>query len=178
MSVSYLALVMMAVLILIPILAGILVYKDARARRMDAVLWTLMSVLIPFIGLFTYLLIRNNDKNPICSNCHNPVANEYLLCPFCGQYLKASCPSCLTPVESEWKLCPQCGTELPLCKDNLPFQDIEWLRERARHDEVQALHHSKVTIAKNLLDKKMPVYQIVDVTGLTQEEVEVLREND
>lgn len=66
------------------------------------------------------------------------------------------------------------------------FREIERLREKARHDEAQALNHAKQAgwlegrlkekseIAKNLMEIGMPLQQIVTVTGLTQEEIEKL----
>lgn len=78
------------------------------------------------------------------------------------------------------------------------FRGIERLREKARHDEAQALNHAKQAgwlegrqegrqegrlegrlkekseIAKNLMEIGMPLQQIVTVTGLTREEIEKL----
>ena len=61
-------------------------------------------------------------------------------------------------------------------------EEIERLREKARHDEAQALHHAKqrgaakrnIEIARNLLKINLPLEQIVTATGLTREEVERL----
>ena len=67
------------------------------------------------------------------------------------------------------------------------FHEIERLREKARHDEAQALSHAeqqgmqkgmqqgKSEIAKNLIEMGMPVNQIAAATGLTHEEIENLR---
>ena len=79
------------------------------------------------------------------------------------------------------------------------FREIERLREKARHDEAQALYHAEqrgiakgkiegkmegkqegiaernLEIARNLLAMDMPLDQIVKATGLTQKEIEVLR---
>ena len=59
------------------------------------------------------------------------------------------------------------------------FREIKRLREKARHDEAQALHHAKlegaaernIEIAQNLLKIDLPLDQIAKVTGLSQEEV-------
>jgi len=100
--------------VLIPVLIGTYVYKDAKSRNMDAVLWTLVAVLVPsFIGLIIYLVIRNNNANLNCSSCKNPVTDDYVLCPYCGLHLKGSCPSCSAPVDGGWKMCPKCGMGLP-----------------------------------------------------------------
>lgn len=60
------------------------------------------------------------------------------------------------------------------------FREIERLRAKARHDEAQALYHAKrerdVEIAKNLLKMGMPLNQIVQATGLTPKDIEVLQD--
>ncbi len=63
------------------------------------------------------------------------------------------------------------------------FREIERLREKARHDEAQALYHAKqegisernVEIARKLLKRNRPIDEIAEDTGLTYEEVEALR---
>ena len=58
------------------------------------------------------------------------------------------------------------------------FREIERLREKARHDEAQALYHAKrerdVEIAQNALRKGLSIDDVVDITGLTHNEVERL----
>ena len=62
------------------------------------------------------------------------------------------------------------------------FREIERLREKARNDEAQALHHAKLEgkleIARKLLKRNRPVDEIVEDTGLTREEVENLRKEN
>ena len=77
-------------------------------------------------------------------------------------------------------------------------REIERLREKALHDEAQALYHAeqqgiqkgiqqgiqqgiqkgvaeeKLEIARNLLKINLPLDQIAKVTGLTQEEIKNL----
>ena len=63
------------------------------------------------------------------------------------------------------------------------FREIERLREKARHDEAQALYHARqegisernIEIARNALRRGLSVDDVVDITGLTHEEVEGLR---
>ncbi len=71
------------------------------------------------------------------------------------------------------------------------FREIERLREKARHDEAQALYHVKqegkqegrlegisernIEIAQKLLKRNRPIDEIAEDTGLTYEEVEALR---
>ena len=73
-------------------------------------------------------------------------------------------------------------------------REIERLREKARHDEAQALYHAeqqgiqkgiqqgiqkgvaeeKLEIARNLLKINLPLDQIAMVTGLSQEDIKHL----
>ncbi len=59
------------------------------------------------------------------------------------------------------------------------FREKERLREKARHDEAQALlharHEEKFEIARKLLKRNRPIDEIVEDTGLTYEEAENLR---
>ena len=67
------------------------------------------------------------------------------------------------------------------------FREIERLREKARHDEAQALHHAKqegiqegasvrnIEIARTALQMNMVLDDIMKLTGLTREEILTLR---
>lgn len=59
------------------------------------------------------------------------------------------------------------------------FREMERLREKARHDEAQALHHAKqkgkqegiIEIARSMMVEGEPIGKIMRYTGLTQEEI-------
>ena len=55
------------------------------------------------------------------------------------------------------------------------FRELERLREKARHDEAQAMHHRSLEIAKNLMGLGISLDQITQATGLTLEELEKYR---
>ncbi|MBD5168930.1 MAG: hypothetical protein HDT20_02215 [Oscillibacter sp.] len=65
----------------------------------------------------------------------------------------------------------------------MSLNEVERLREKARHDEAQALYHAKqegisernIEIARNLLKINLSLDQIAAATGLTGEEVEECR---
>ena len=100
---------------------GVYVYRDARNRGLNAVLWTLIAVLAPsLVGFIIYLLIRGSHPNMNCPNCDTKINDQYVVCPKCGTALKPSCPSCKTPVEPDWKLCPKCTEKLPEEYDYTP----------------------------------------------------------
>lgn len=108
------ALVMVPVLLfilMIPILIGVYVYRDASRRKMNAVLWTLIAVVAPsLIGFIIYLLVRGNHSDMECPRCNTPITNQYVVCPKCGAKLRPSCPNCSAPVEVDWAVCPKCAT--------------------------------------------------------------------
>ncbi len=104
----------------IPVMIGIYVYRDASARGMNAVLWTLVAVLAPsLIGFIIYLLIRGNYSNLRCPVCDARVREDYVVCPGCGTKLRPSCPGCSAPVELGWKVCPRCAAPLPEYQDDI-----------------------------------------------------------
>lgn len=115
---SFLSLIVMffylAMVVAVPVLIGVYVYRDAVQRSMNAVLWTLVAVLAPgFIGFIIYLIVRGNYSDLKCPNCTSAVTDQYMMCPVCGTRLKASCPSCNFPLEADWSVCPSCTTPLP-----------------------------------------------------------------
>lgn len=59
------------------------------------------------------------------------------------------------------------------------FREKERLREKARHDEAQALYHAKqegkLEIARAMIADGEPAEKIERYTGLTAEEVKCLR---
>lgn len=113
---SIVSFVYLSVLIVVPILVGVYVFRDASRRGMNAALWTLIAVLVPIlVGFIIYLLVRGNYPDLKCPQCGTPVRESYVSCPQCGARLKASCPSCSAPVEPDWKVCPRCAS--PLSQD-------------------------------------------------------------
>lgn len=118
---SIVSFVYLSVLIVVPILVGVYVFRDASRRGMNAALWTLIAVLVPIlVGFIIYLLVRGNYPDLKCPQCGTPVRESYVSCPQCGARLKASCPSCSAPVEPDWKVCPRCAS--PLSQDSSNIQ--------------------------------------------------------
>ena len=108
------ALIVVGLIILLPLIIGVYVYRDAARRGMNAILWALVAVLAPsLIGLLIYLLVRGNYSDLRCPRCDTPVDERFVICPRCGAKLRPSCPNCAMPVEPDWKLCPKCTQPLP-----------------------------------------------------------------
>jgi len=92
---------------------GKFVYTDARMRGMDAFVWMLVAIFVPyFVGLIAYLLVRKPLQR-ICPNCGKTVMEEQAFCPFCGAHIKRQCPKCQSLVSPSFQYCPNCGVSLP-----------------------------------------------------------------
>lgn len=118
-----LAVVMLPIIILVltvPVLVGVYVYRDAARRGMNAALWTLVAVLAPsLIGFIIYLLVRGSYSDLKCPRCNTRVNATFVVCPGCGARLRPGCPNCGTASEPDWKVCPKCAQPLPLMRDDL-----------------------------------------------------------
>ena len=113
-------LILMIIVVLLPILIGIYVYRDAKRRGMNAALWTVIAVLAPsLIGFIIYLLVRGNYSNLKCPCCNTTVTEQYVVCPKCGAKLRPSCPNCSIPVELDWTVCPKCAQPLPAAQEDI-----------------------------------------------------------
>lgn len=113
-GVSISLLLMLIIILILAFAIGAYVYRDARRRGMNAVLWCLIAVFAPsLIGLIIYMLIRGNYSDLRCPQCSTPVKEQYVICPNCGTKLRPSCPNCAMPVEIDWKICPKCTSPLP-----------------------------------------------------------------
>ena len=112
-NITIIMLMAVVLILAIPVIVGCYVYKDAKCRGMDAVLWTVVAVLVPgLIGLIIYLIVRGNSADVVCPVCEKESSNTYVRCPHCGNPLKACCKNCNAVIDPSWKLCPQCGTEI------------------------------------------------------------------
>lgn len=106
--------IVFTVIIFLPFIIGVYVYRDASRRGMNAILWAFVTALVPsLIGLLIYLLVRGNYSDLRCPRCDTPVNEQFVICPKCGVKFRPSCPNCATPVEPDWKLCPKCTQPLP-----------------------------------------------------------------
>ena len=100
---SITVLIIFAIALVIPVLIGVYVFRDASSRGMNAVLWTLIAVIAPsLIGFIIYLLVRGNYSNLKCGSCGADIREDFVICPVCGAKLKPTCPSCSFPVAPGW----------------------------------------------------------------------------
>jgi hypothetical protein len=91
------------------------VYRDAKRRSMNPVLWTLLVLILSpaymCIGLIIYLLVR--EPLPYnCPQCASEVNARFNFCPNCKYNLRPACPQCQHEVSDNDKFCPFCAAEL------------------------------------------------------------------
>jgi len=91
------------------------VYCDAKRRGMNALLWTLLVLILSpaylLIGLIIYLLVR--EPLPYqCPQCAAAVSARFNFCPNCKYNLHPACPQCQREVSDSDKFCPYCAAEL------------------------------------------------------------------
>jgi hypothetical protein len=72
-------------LVAIQIALLVWVAKDAKARGMDsAILWMLLVLFFPLLGLLLYVLTRPKGDTAPCPNCSNKRLVASVRCPHCG----------------------------------------------------------------------------------------------
>jgi len=93
------------------------VNADARRRGMRHIMWTLLTIFIPYgVGAVLYFVLR--DPMLIsCPKCNTRCRAIFVFCPQCGTELSPSCPACKRAVEPTWHRCAYCGRELERTSD-------------------------------------------------------------
>jgi hypothetical protein len=85
------------------------IYADAKRRRMNAVLWTLLVLLTPKpIGFIAYFLLRSPLVES-CPKCGAAVGADFAYCSKCSGALLPACPGCGRPIRRDFVCCPYCG---------------------------------------------------------------------
>lgn len=75
-----------------------------------------LFILIIVAFLIYYFFIYKTDgfsilgfnKGKKCPNCHNPVEENFNVCPVCKETLKRKCTNCGERLDALWKYCPYC----------------------------------------------------------------------
>jgi Na+/H+-dicarboxylate symporter len=98
-------LVLIIIPLIIAILVGIWIYKDAEKRGKSGALWLILlivaSIFFSFIGFIIILVIWLATRPPIgarpeqqpfvqqqgrvCTNCGRPIPMDAQVCPYCGK---------------------------------------------------------------------------------------------
>jgi RNA polymerase subunit RPABC4/transcription elongation factor Spt4 len=109
-------------------------FRDAKLRSesvVPAVFWSLVVLVLNFLGLILYLILRPpeyiddvverdleiermqallDSKQFNCPACGNIIRDDFLICPYCRKKLKSPCINCGKPLDLNWKVCPYCKT--------------------------------------------------------------------
>lgn len=106
--------------VVIAVILGFLLYRDARGRDFSWSFWTfipivivispslLFSVLVMIlIGVF-YLVLRPKGQMLNCPRCGKKIHEILTVCPFCQKDAKKECLHCHEPVPWEAEQCPYC----------------------------------------------------------------------
>jgi len=85
------------------------IYADSKRRGMNALLWTLLVILVPKpIGFIAYFLLRKPMFEP-CPQCGTPVGADFRYCPKCGHAITPTCNHCGRSIQRDYVCCPYCG---------------------------------------------------------------------
>lgn len=70
------------------ILVAIWVYRDAKKRGKNKVLWLIIVILIGIIGLIIWLVVRGDVIEKAggrkCHHCGREIPENAMACPYCG----------------------------------------------------------------------------------------------
>lgn len=99
----FLPLILMLFLLAAVGFLGLWVYRDAKARGLDAAMWTVIVIFVPsFIGLLLYFLVGRPHTEVICPHCGAQTDGSKPYCANCGEPLTGVAPT-VQPV-AKWPL--------------------------------------------------------------------------
>jgi len=107
-------------------------FRDARLRNTNAIFWALIVLILNYLGLIIYLILRPPEfiedvverdleikKTELlltsnisrCPTCGREIKDDFVICPHCRKKLKKPCVQCGRPLNLDWKVCPFCKAE-------------------------------------------------------------------
>lgn len=119
----------MVILVILTVLSFVMtvflsiwVYKDAKKRGIDPLMWVLLTALLPYcIGAMVYMSERDKKKLYLCPRCGKELKDENAVCPSCLLQVKKQCPTCGSACGPQWRNCSSCGNEMPQTDDIYPL---------------------------------------------------------
>jgi heme/copper-type cytochrome/quinol oxidase subunit 2 len=97
-------LIFFVLLFVVFLFVALWVYRDAESRGMSGVLWLILVLVAPIIGLILYLVLR---EEPTRRRPYAPPPP-----PETTGLEGRTCPSCRRSVPADARFCPQCGVAL------------------------------------------------------------------
>ncbi len=89
-NMSMLLIWVIAIVMISTLIIAVWVYKDAKQRGLNGVLWALLVLVIGnFGGLILYLLVGRTQNNVICNNCNSKTSGNGGFCSMCGEKIEA-----------------------------------------------------------------------------------------
>lgn len=81
--------IILASLLLSKIFIAIWVYKDAKSRGMNGLLWSMLVLILSGSLVFLlYVLVVRKERNINCENCNYKQSDKLLYCGRCGSEIK------------------------------------------------------------------------------------------
>lgn len=124
-TVSAIPLIIWASSTVVSIIAGILIYRDAKSRDYNPFVWGLLfpllallsfgnpvQIVIILIGIPAYLLLRPKGEIKICPHCSRKYIDELAFCPHCKKEVKKECLRCHDLADLDAARCPHCGAPM------------------------------------------------------------------
>ena len=119
-------LIILALSVVASIVAGILVYRDAKVRDYNPFVWGLLFPLIGLlslrnpiqvaiilvVGIPAYLLLRPKGEIKACPHCSGKYIDELAFCPHCKKEVKKECLKCHDLADLDEARCPHCGAPM------------------------------------------------------------------
>ncbi len=88
-NMSMLLIWVIAIVMISTLIIAVWVYKDAKQRGLNGVLWALLVLVIGnFGGLILYLLVGRTQNNVVCNNCNSKTSGNGGFCSMCGEKIE------------------------------------------------------------------------------------------
>lgn len=103
--------------IAIGILSAIWIFRDARSRDYNPLIWAIICIflaftvnaLAPLVVVAVYLFLRPRGELLTCPHCCKRYVRNLAFCPHCGKPVKKECLKCHDLMELDQDACPHCG---------------------------------------------------------------------
>lgn len=93
------------------------VYRDAKSRDSNPLIWAaavavsgiiLANPIAIAVAFFAYMLLRPRGRLFTCPHCNRRYLDYLAFCPHCGKAVKKECLRCHETMELDATECPRC----------------------------------------------------------------------